>query len=89
MSRNESKRFLAPLANAFYDIRVTNVNSGCQDDLTAAKVYTKHEAEKKKNYNQRIMQVEHGTFIPLIFSVNGGIAPEFERYHKHIMERIA
>ena len=75
--------------NAFFDIRVTNVKSDSQHNLTAAKVYTKHQAGKKKNYNQRIMQVEHGTFTPLIFSVHGRIAPECERYHKHIAKKIA
>ena len=75
--------------NAYFDIRVTNANSDSQANMTAAKVYAKHEAEKKRNYNQRIMQIEHGTFTPLVFSVNGGIAPECEKFHKHVAERIA
>ena len=57
--------------------------------MTAAKAYAKHEKEKKKNYNQRIMQVEHSTFTPLIYSVNGGIGPECEQFHKHLTEKIA
>ena len=40
--------------NAFFDVRITN---------------TKHEREKKRQYNNRIMNV--GTFTPLVFSVNG------------------
>ena len=35
------------------------------------------------------MQIEHGTFTPLVFSVNGGIAPECEKFHKHVAERIS
>ena len=34
------------------------------------------------------MNVEHGTFTPLIFSVNGGAGPEAEVFHKHIADRI-
>ena len=75
--------------NAYFDVRVTNTNSASQSNLTTAKVYAKHEKEKKKNYNQRIMQVEHGTFTPLIYSVNGGIGPECEQFHKHLAEKIA
>ena len=75
--------------NAYFDVRVTNTNSVSQSNMTAAKIYAKHEKEKKKNYNQRIMQVEHGTFTPLIYSVNGGIGPECEQFHKHLAERIA
>ena len=75
--------------NAYFDIRVTNANSDSQSNMTAAKVYAKHEAEKKRNYNQRIMQIEHGTFTPLVYSVNGGIAPECEKFHKQIAEKIS
>ena len=75
--------------NAFFDVRMTNVNSNYQSHLTAERVYAKHEAEKKREYNARIMQVEHGTFSPLIFSLNGGVGPECDRFHKHVAHKIA
>ena len=75
--------------NAFFDIVVTNTNCVSQSSMSASKIYAKHEAIKKRSYNQRIMQVEHGTFTPLVFSVNGGVGPECERFHKHIAEKIA
>ena len=60
--------------NAFFDVRITN---------------TKHEREKKRQYNNRIMNVEHGTFTPLVFSVNGGMAKECLKLHKFVAEKIA
>ena len=75
--------------NAFFDVRVTNTNSPYQAHLTPDRIFAKHEAEKKREYNQRIMEVEHGTFSPLIFSTNGGSGPECDRFHKHIAQRIA
>ena len=75
--------------NAFFDVRVTNLNCSSQNDQPAKKIYAKHEAEKKRAYNERVMQVEHGSFTPLIYSVNGGVGPECDRYHKHLAERIA
>ena len=81
--------FWRPGQNAFFDIRVTNTNSASQANLTTEKIYGKHEKEKKRNYNQRIMDIEHGTFSPLVYSVNGGIAPECEKFHQHLAERIA
>ena len=75
--------------NAFFDIRVTNTNATSQANMSSAKIYAKHEAEKKRNYNQRVIQVEHGTFTPLVFAVNGGMAPECEQYHKHLAEKIS
>ena len=35
------------------------------------------------------MNVEHGTFTPLIFSLNGVMAPECERFHKQLANKIA
>ena len=53
------------------------------------KIFTKHEREKKRQYNNRIMNVEHGTFTPLVFSVNEGMAKEFLKFHKFLAEKIA
>ena len=44
---------------------------------------------KKSEYNHRIMNVEHGTFTPLVFSINGGEGSECLAFHKHIAEKIA
>ena len=35
------------------------------------------------------MQIEKGTFTPLIFSTTGGMGPECARYHKRIAELLA
>ena len=35
------------------------------------------------------MNIEHGTFTPLVFSVNGGASPECSMFHKHLAEKIA
>ena len=84
-----ARGFWRPAQNAFFDIRLTNLNATSQAHLPTNRVFAKHEAEKKREYNQRIMRVEHGTFTPLVFSLNGVMAPECERFHKHIAQRIA
>ena len=38
-------------------------------------VFTQHEREKRRAYNQRIREVEHDSFTPLIFSASGGMGP--------------
>ena len=35
--------------------------------------YRKHENIKKRAYEQRIREVEHGTFTPLVMSLTGGL----------------
>ena len=75
--------------NAFFDIRITNTNSEYQRHLSSEKIFAKHEKEKKRQYNHRIMNIEHGTFTPLVFSVSGGMAKECSRFHKAVAEKIS
>ena len=35
------------------------------------------------------MNIEHGTFTPLVFSVSGVYGKECSMFHKHIAEKIA
>ena len=57
--------------------------------MTTKKILEKHEREKKRQYNRRIMNIGNGTFTPLVFSVNGGMGKECSMYHKHIAEKIS
>ena len=47
---------------------------------------SKHEQQRKRNYNRRIMNIEHGT--PLFFSVSGGMGKECSMFHKRVAERL-
>ena len=73
----------------FLDVRVSNFNSPSFRDKSAEKLYVINENEKKKKYNQRVIQVDKGTFTPLIFNTNGGMGPEATRYHKRVAEKIS
>ena len=45
-------------------------------------VYKKHENEKKRAYNSRVLEVEKGTFTPLVFSTSGGMGDEAAAFNK-------
>ena len=64
-------------------------NSPSYENMTPNEIYSLHEKAKKRSYNNRIMQVEKGSFTPLIFSTTGGMGPECARYHKRVAELIA
>ena len=61
---------------AFFDIRVFNPTARSYDDLDIKKCYEINEREKKKQYNERVLKVEQGTFSPMVFSAFGGMARE-------------
>ena len=74
----------SPMERTFGDVRITHLNSPAYRDKNASQIYKQHENEKKRKYNQRIMQVEKATFTPLVFSTSGGMAPECNKYHKRL-----
>ena len=75
--------------NAYFDIRITDVDSVSQENVPLKSVLRKHEMEKKRNYNRRVMEVEHGTFTPLVFSTSGVMAHECSIFHKTLAEKLA
>ena len=75
--------------SAFFDVRVTNTNASSQVALPIEKIYKKHENEKKTKYNDRVLNNEHGSFTPLVFSINGGMSKECIKFHKHLADKIA
>ena len=79
----------SPMERTFLDVRVMHPNSPSYEDKTPEQIYIQHEREKKRTYNDRILQVEKGSFSPLIFSTTGGMGPECTKYHKRIAELIA
>ena len=47
------------------------------------------ENEKKRQYSRRVLEVEQGSFTPLVFTSNGGTADECKRFHSRLVELLA
>ena len=73
----------------FFDVRVTHPNADTYKDMSLEQVYHIHESSKKNTYNSRILEIEKGSFIPLVFTTSGGFGPECERFNKRLAELIA
>ena len=84
-----SRGFWRPGQNAFFDVRVTNADCDSQVSSTINSVLRKHEMEKKRQYNQRVMEIEHGTFTPLIFTTSGAMGHECTKFHKSLAEKMS
>ena len=61
---------------AFFDVRVINPTAKWYVNQEISKIYEVNEREKKKLYNKRILQIEHGTFTSLVMSATGGMGWE-------------
>ena len=59
---------------ALFDVRVFSPFASSNHGSLPA-VYRRQEQEKRRKYGQRVREVEHASFVPLIFSCTGGAGP--------------
>ena len=78
-----------PFEKTFLDIRVMHPNAPSYRNKSISQVYATHEKEKKRSYNERVIQIEKGTFTPIVMSTSGGMGNEANRHHKRIATLIA
>ena len=78
-----------PMQKTFLDVRVVHPNCPSYVNKDIAQVYKTHEQEKKRTYNERIMQVEKGSFTPIVMSTFGGMGQEAEAFHKRLAQLIS
>ena len=79
----------SPMERTFLDVRVVHPNAPSYRDKKIEKIYEQNEKEKKRTYNQRVIQVEKASFTPLVFTTSGGMGPECTRYHKKVARLIS
>ena len=76
-------------ATAFFDVRVTHVNSKCNQGRPTQMIFMEHENEKGRKYQQRVLDVEMGFFRPLVFGTNGGMGIEGQMFLKQLAQKLA
>ena len=86
-----ARGFWDPQRSAFFDVSlsVCHPNAESYRDLEPQQIYRVHENEKKCQYSSRVLDIEHGTFTPLIFTTTGGMGKECLSYHSRLAELIA
>ena len=75
----------------FFDIRVFNpfAKSYLNQNQPLEAVFRNQDTQKKKTYNQRVIQVEHGTFTPIVTSSLGGLGKETSAFVSKLVEKLA
>lgn len=61
--------------DAFFDVRVFHPLASSYQLSSLAALYRHHEAIKRRQYGRRVVDVEHGSFTPLVATTCGGLAP--------------
>ena len=74
---------------SFFDIRIFNPLALCYSRLSMDAAHAKNERDKIKKYSERIINVEQGTFTPLVFTSAGGMARYSQIFYKRMAELMA
>ena len=75
--------------DAFFDDRGFYPNASSNRSMTSTAAYHKHELTKKREYTQRVRDVEHGVFTPLILSATGAMGREATTFYKRLADGIS
>ena len=74
---------------AFFDMRVFNPFAQSHQNTPLAQCYRKKEMEKRRVYDERVREIEHGNFSPLVFSTSGGMGATATVVYSRIASMLA
>ena len=77
-----ARGFWSAAQDAYFDIRVFHPNAPSNSSGSISAAYKKHEDIKKWTYGQRVRDVEHGVFTPLVFSPLVGLVRKPQHFTK-------
>ena len=70
--------------DAFFDVRITHPAASVLSRSKALSQLKSHERAKKNQYASRVVNVERGSFTPLVFSTYGFSGPETTQFLKSL-----
>ena len=74
---------------AFFDIRVFDPVAPCHAHQSLDAAHSKQENEKRRQYEDRILHVEHASFTPLVFTIAGGMSKCTKKFFSRLVEMLA
>ena len=74
---------------AFFDVRKFNPNAPSNHTPSSAACYRRHKQAKSNLYEERVREVEHAFFTPLVFTTSGGASPLTDTFLKHLATKLA
>ena len=75
--------------SAFLDVRVFHPNAPSYRNSSIPSVYRRHELQKKREYGERVREVEQASFTPLVFSTTGGMGGEALTFYRRLADMLS
>ena len=76
-------------SKAYFDVKVFNPLAKTYSTQTLKAAHKSNENMKKRLYAERIINVEHGTFTPLVFSCLGGMSVECAHFFNRLADKLS
>ena len=67
---------------SYFDVRIFNPSAPSNQPLHSA--YRRHDKEKRREYQQRVHEVENASFTPLNFTTTGGMGDAATQFYKSL-----
>ena len=77
------------MRQAYFDVKVVSPFARSYCNLKPAQLFKQAERAKIREYRERILNVEHGDFTPLVFTCSGGMAPQSHFVLKLLAEKLS
>ena len=74
------------LKEAFFDLRLFDPNACRYLNKSLQQCHVINENEKKRPNSERVLQVDHGTFMPLVFSIYGSMGRECHKFYSWLSD---
>ena len=74
---------------AFFDVRVFHPNAPSYRNSAIPAIYRRHEQEKKREYGDRVREVEKASFTPLVFATTGGMGKEATVFYRRLADLLS
>ena len=76
------------LLGTYFDVRIFNPHAPLNKNMAPSACYKKHEWEKKRAYEQRVREIEHSSFTPLVLAATGGLGVEVTTFYKRLASKL-
>ena len=74
---------------AFCDVRVFNPLAPTYRNQSLKAAHKTNENAKKREYGERVLNIEHGSLTPLVFTCFGGMSEECKKFYDRLSEKIS
>lgn len=79
-----ARGFWSRSEDAFFDVRIFHPNAPSYIKVPLVELFGRHEQQKRLEYEERVCNVDHGSFSPLVFSTTGAAGPLCDRFIKRL-----